>query len=66
MAQRLADALGVNVYAPTEIVNITEDGEMFLSDHAILAEMWYNAVDRDAFKETGQWKLFKPRKGESK
>lgn len=65
-AQRLADALGVNVYAPTEIVNITEDGEMFLSDNEILAEMWYNAAERDAFKETGQWKLFKPRKGESK
>lgn len=61
-AQRLADALGVEVYAPTEIVNITENGEMFLSDNDILAEMWYNTTDRSTFKETGKWRLFKPRK----
>ena len=61
-AQRLADALGVDVYAPTETVHITENGEMFVTDNDILAELWYNEDDRSVYKETGTWKLFKPRK----
>lgn len=62
-AQRLADALGVDVYAPTEIVNIAENGEIFLSDSDVLADLWYNADDRSKIKESGKWVLFHPRKG---
>lgn len=62
-AQRLANALGVDVYAPTEIVNIAENGEMFISDNDILADLWYNAPDRSAIKETGKWIVFHPKKG---
>lgn len=61
-AQRLADALGVDVYAPTETVHVTENGEMFITDSDILAELWYNEDDRSVYKETGTWRLFKPRK----
>lgn len=61
-AQRLADALKVNVYAPTETVHVTEKGEIFLSDNEILAEIWYNESDRSVIKQTGEWKVFKPRK----
>lgn len=64
-AKKLADELQVAVYAPTEIVNIDENGEMFLSDNDILAEMWYHAdkEDRAKMKETGKWIEFKPGKG---
>jgi len=62
-AQQLANELGVSVYAPTEIVNIDENGEMFISDNDILAELWYNASDKNEFKPTGEWKLFEPQKG---
>lgn len=61
-AQRLADALGVSVYAPTEAVHVTENGEMFVSNNDILAEIWYNENDRSTIKQTGEWKVFKPRK----
>lgn len=61
-AQRLADALNVNVYAPTETVHVTETGEIFVSDNDILAEIWYNENDRSAIKETGTWRLFQPRR----
>lgn len=61
-AQKLANALGVDVYAPTEIVNIDENGEIFLSDNEILSEIWYNAIDRTKVKETGKWVVFHPGK----
>ena len=61
-AQRLADALERNVYAPTETVHVDENGEMFLADSDILAEMWYYSSDKETFKQHGQWLLFKPRK----
>lgn len=61
-AQRLADALNVNVYAPTETVHVTEKGEIFVTDNEILAEIWYNEDDRSSIKQTGEWKVFKPRK----
>lgn len=61
-AQKLADALGVNVLAPTEVVNIADNGEVFLSDNDILADLWYNASDREKIKETGKWVVFKPGK----
>lgn len=62
-AQQLANELGVTVLAPTEIVNVDEEGRMFLADSDVLAEMWYNSTNKDEFKETGEWKKFKPRKG---
>lgn len=63
-AQRLADALKVAVFAPAEIVNIDENGNIFVSDNDILAELWYNAneKERKTFVETGKWVLFEPRK----
>lgn len=66
-AQRLADALNVMVYAPTETVNVDENGNMFVTNNDILAELWYNAneIERARFKETGQWVLFMPRKGDA-
>lgn len=61
-AQRLANALNVDVYAPTETVHVTENGEMFVSDNDILAEIWYNEGEKSTVKQTGEWKVFKPRK----
>ena len=63
-AQQVADALQVIVMAPTEIVNVDENGEMFLTDNEILAEIWYDAdrEERAKFKETGKWLTFYPRK----
>ena len=61
-AQRLANAMNVDVCAATETVNIDENGEIFLSDNDILAEMWYNADDRKTIKETGKWIIFHPQK----
>ena len=63
-AQRLADALGVRVLAPTETVNMDEDGLMFLSDNDVLADMWYESEDKSKYKETGYWKIFEPKKGD--
>lgn len=61
-AQKLANALNVTVYAPTETVHVTENGEMFVTDNEILAEIWYNESDRSVIKPTGTWKVFKPGK----
>ena len=63
-AQQVADALQVIVMAPTEIVNVDENGEMFLSDNEILAEIWYDAdrEERAKIKETGKWLTFYPKK----
>ena len=65
VAQRLANELNVSILAPTEIVNIDEDGNMFVSDNEILADIWYHASveERAKIKETGEWKLFEPQKG---
>ncbi len=62
-AQQLANELGVRVLAPTETVNIDEDGRIFLSDNDILADMWYNATkeEKDKFVQTGRWRVFKPK-----
>ena len=61
-AQKLANALNVNVYAPTETVHVTEKGQMFVTDNDILAEIWYNEGEESTVKQTGEWKVFKPRK----
>lgn len=64
-AQRLANELNVNVYAPTEIANIDENGNIFVSDNDILAELWYHASqeERKKLKETGEWRVFEPKRG---
>lgn len=59
-AQQLADLLGVEVYAPTEIVHVDQDGNLFVSNSEVLAEMWYNGEE---VKETGKWVIFKPKEG---
>ena len=47
-AQILANELGVDVLAPTDVVWITLDGEMI--------------VGPTEFENTGEWKLFKPKR----
>lgn len=56
-AQMLADILKVDVIAPTETTWVNEEGEIFITDKQILAEMWYN---KENVKQTGEWKTFKP------
>lgn len=60
IAQQLADALNVNVLAPTEAVFVSIDGELFVTDNGVLARMWNCG---EAVKETGKWVLFRPKKG---
>ena len=64
-AQQLANELGVNVLAPTEVVNVDEDGRMFNSNNDVLAELWHDAPEdeKDRFEKTGQWIVFEPEKG---
>ena len=50
--QYIANELGVNVLAPTEIVNVDFEGNMILAD---------DETDARAGIETGEWKLFKPK-----
>lgn len=62
-AQRLANALSKNVMASTEKVRVDEDGNIFLTDNDILAEIWYYASkeERATFHQTGSWITFKPK-----
>ena len=64
IAQQIADELGVDVMAPTEIANVDIDGEIFLSDNKELAEIWNcsSAEERKSIRQTGEWKVFKPNK----
>lgn len=64
IAQQIADELGVEVMAPTEIVNVDIDGEMFLCDNGELAEIWNtsSAEERKDIRQHGEWKVFKPNK----
>lgn len=64
IAQQIADELGVEVMAPTEIANVDIDGEIFLSDNGELAEIWNtsSAEERKNIRQTGEWKVFKPNK----
>lgn len=55
--QYLADNLGVNVLAPTEIVSIDFEGNMIVADDDLDAKLGI---------QTGEWKLFKPRKEKQK
>lgn len=59
-AQQLANIMNVKVIAPTQTLWIRADGEMFISDSEILADMWN---DGEKVIETGAWKVFIPQKG---
>ena len=56
-AYQLAQELHVNVLAPTEVLWTNENGDLFISDSEVLAEMWY---DGEKVNQTGNWRLFKP------
>lgn len=64
IAQQIADELGVNVLAPTEIVNVDIDGNMFISDNKTFSEIWNISSPEERIKihETGSWVEFKPRR----
>lgn len=64
IAQQIADELGVEVLAPTEIVNVDINGNMFLSDNGDLAEIWNisSEEERKHIAQTGRWQTFKPNK----
>lgn len=59
LAKQLADELGVEVMAPTEILAIDNTGKMFISDNQLLIDMWEAG---EKVKETGKWEVFKPDK----
>lgn len=60
VAQQIADELGVEVMAPTEIVTVEPvEGKMFVSDNDILTRLW---IRGENVSETGKWVIFKPRK----
>ncbi len=63
IAQQIADELGVPVLAPTEIVTVDIDGNMFVSDNDILSGIWNSSSSEERRKihETGSWIEFKPR-----
>lgn len=64
ITQQIADELGVEVLAPTEIVNIDINVDMFLSDNGELAEIWNisSEEERKHIAQTGRWQTFKPNK----
>ena len=60
-AKQLAKKLGVTVKAPTEDIHVDENGEIFISDNDILAELWYSDKEnRRLYRQTGSWKTFSP------
>ena len=63
IAKQLADELGCVVMAPTENVFVDSDGRTFITNNEVLAEMWFMASEdeKSNFKETGEWKIFKPK-----
>lgn len=65
IAQQIADKLGVDVLAATEAVIVDINGEMFVSDNIILADIWNasNEEDRKNIKATGKWAVFRPQEG---
>lgn len=60
IAQQISDILGVDILAPTEAVYVNGNGEMLVTDNDSLAILWDMGV---SVKDTGEWKIFKPRKG---
>ena len=45
--------------APTQTLWVNKDGETFIADSEILADLWGNGED---VKPTGAWKIFVPQK----
>ncbi|MBR3242482.1 MAG: hypothetical protein IKF90_07265 [Parasporobacterium sp.] len=43
--------------APTEVLWTREDGDLFVSDSDILAQMWYDGIK---VNPTGEWTVFHP------
>lgn len=60
-AKELANELNVIVLAPTEILWVGEDGDLFISNNEILMDLWYNNnhINTD-IKSTGEWKKYSP------
>ncbi len=58
-AQQLANIMGVKVMAPTQTLWVNKDGEMFIADSEILADLWDGGED---VRQTGAWKVFAPQK----
>lgn len=62
LAQRLSNATGKKVLAPTETIWADTDGSYIISDNDVLVNFWWKN-DKN-IKGTGHWKLFKPKKGD--
>lgn len=58
-AQQLANIMGVKVMAPTQTLWINKNGDMFIADSEVLADLWDNGED---VRPTGAWKIFAPQK----
>jgi hypothetical protein len=58
-AQQLANIMGVKVMAPTQTLWVNKDGEMFIADSEVLADLWDNGEN---VRQTGAWKVFAPQK----
>ena len=58
-AQQLANIMGVKVMAPTQTLWVNKEGEMFIADSEVLADLWDSGVD---VRPTGAWKVFAPQK----
>ena len=59
MAQKLSDALGVEVMGPTQAVNIDSSGNVALADDDEFADM----VFRGIIEEPGKWVSYFPNGG---
>lgn len=64
IAQQIADELGVPVLAPTEIVIVDIDGNLFISDNYELAKIWNSSSPEERLKihQTGEWIEFNPKR----
>lgn len=58
-AQQLVNIMGVKVMAPTQTLWIRENGDMFIDDNEVLANLWENGEN---IQQRGVWKVFAPQK----
>lgn len=58
-AQQLANIMNVKVMAPTQTLWVNKNGDMFITDSEILADLWDNGEN---VRPTGIWKIFTPKK----
>ncbi len=54
-AYQLSKELGVKVKAPTELLWINSNGDMYISDNEVLAHLWKKGYD---VIQTGRWRTF--------